>query len=71
MTIPCPCCDVEKHGPLEGLALGTALGVAFRDMHAITEMCCARHRTPFMLAMLRADVSANTPDTPSEGDERP
>lgn len=70
---PCPCCDVEEYGPLEGLALGVALGAAFGDMHKVTELCCPAHRTKYIMAMLHADVRANTVATPSEpvSEEKP
>lgn len=57
--VHCPACDLQLLAPLESLALGVALGAAFPDMHSITELMCAKHRTPYVLAMARASVFAN------------
>jgi hypothetical protein len=50
----CPTCDVEGRSQLEALAIGVALGVAYRDIHRITESMCAAHRSQWFLAMVKA-----------------
>jgi len=50
----CPVCDVEGRSQLEALAIGVALGVAYRDIHRITTSMCANHRSQWFLAMVKA-----------------
>ena len=50
----CPACDVDGRASLDALAVGVALGVAFRDIHVVTESMCADHRSQWFLAMVRA-----------------
>lgn len=60
-TIPCPCCDVNgRMAPLSAFAFGVAVGQAFDDMHAITELMCADHRSSYLMAMAHASVVANS-----------
>lgn len=69
---PCPCCDIgadrlllrgqPEEALLRAFALGVALGSAFSDMHAVTELCCSVHRTAYILAAARTAVAANTTD---------
>lgn len=56
--MPCPACDAERliMSSLETLAFGAALGAAYRetrtDLHGLTEIMCAKHRSAYVLAML-------------------
>lgn len=61
MSAPCPCCDLGSldDSPLVAFAYGVTLGVAFLDMHRITELMCAKHRTAYVLAMARTSVDVN------------
>jgi hypothetical protein len=61
-TTPCPACDLEQRydGKLTCFAVGVALGAAFAgDMHAVTELMCGKHRTPYIMAACRAAVAVN------------
>lgn len=59
----CPACDVaHSDDPLFCLAIGVAIGTAFLDMHRATELMCAAHRTPYVMASLRAAVAVNKTD---------
>ncbi len=68
MKTPCPACDLDnlaEHriqtdmGRMMGLAMGVALGAAFDDMRKVTELMCRKHRTPYMMAMVRASAMAD------------
>ena len=70
MSVPCPCCDITKShaGPVLALAMGVGLGAAFPDIHRVTELMCAAHRAPYVMAMMHAQVAMNTAEdgsTPS------
>ena len=51
-AVCCPVCDVDGRSQLEALAIGVALGVAYRDIHRITASMCADHRSQWFLAMV-------------------
>ena len=53
-AVCCPVCDVDGRSQLEALAIGVALGVAYRDIHRITASMCADHRSQWFLAMVKA-----------------
>jgi hypothetical protein len=59
---PCPCCDAAQMPPLVALAMGAALGVAFQDLHALTDRMCVEHRQVWVMAMLNADVLIHSVD---------
>lgn len=55
MSTPgCPACDLSDAAlpPFEALALGVGVGLAKKDMHAVTESMCSAHRIPWVLAMM-------------------
>ena len=52
--VNCPACDVDGRAPLDALAVGVALGVAYRDIHTVTEAMCPDHRSQWFRAMVRA-----------------
>ncbi len=60
---PCPICDLDdgELTKVEAFAVGVALGVCFsEDMHRVTELCCEKHRAPYVTAMACAAVITNT-----------
>lgn len=63
-AVCCPVCDVDGRSQLEALAIGVALGVAYRDIHRITASMCADHRSQWFLAMVNAGRAVDSVPEP-------
>lgn len=54
---PCPVCDIvsgDGFSPIKALAYGIAVGTALGSMHQATSLVCAKHRLPYIMAMVQA-----------------
>ena len=51
----CPACDLMNADlpPFESMALGVGVGLAKKEIHAVTESMCRAHRIPWVLAMAK------------------
>lgn len=66
--VACPVCDLARTVPDTriALALGVALGVAFKDMSVVTNLMCAEHRMPYFVAMTKAAMMTSQPEQRTE-----
>lgn len=65
MSDPCPCCDVTNGlcGPIEAFALGVGLGAAYGQPAVREKMLCPKHRTPYVMAMLKVATTFHAVDS--------
>lgn len=70
---PCPGCDLDNSSDsLFCFAVGVALGHVLADIHDVTEHMCSRHRTPYVMAMLKVSKTMRelNASSLSEGKEK-